>query len=752
MNKLGFNVSKRCIVDVLNLTTHRYIGLAVKRKLMEVTTDRRLFATEMFDVDNNSEDSDDDYYYDNSFGTAEANNRPTANTPKRKIDCYTNGKAKKRKYVKETWQTVPDSDSDIEIIIEQGDRSRSHSTDTSYTSRPVSSVSERNIDSELRASTKPLNPHCSSSTSLFNGNRLSAQYRQTASGSRAGSLRCESSSHARSSHGGSPRAGSTHGESVSYATSSSGGSRSRAASGDSNSDRQRDDDIRKRLCSYSDANSASDYNNVGNFQEQEMKEEEQLISRVERDVKVKIRKLRIDLKEEHIVIKRMRGTPKVSLWGSRAKIRRIWAMQKMSGWDDSVKIFDKKNPDLLCPSGCGVSFPCEQSEDFANHVINCSEFVEEPPQIDPIVVLEEPYGGFSPALQLDLESEPEPEPELQQEPPPEYKIQCPRCTSMIEESEMEKHLNNHFPYGCFMCIHRYEIKIGIEDHIINDHATHFMSDLQPMWRKDPPPVPNPAPKVPIPTLHPLSSRLPREYHNKTLVPIQGLAAGPIPQLRPIQLKNLTGSLPAPSIPRITYPPRIAPAAPQKLASHTSNKPGKFFLKDSSGKLRPVFFVDKDNTIVSPIFINGVPTPPPGARAAVGINESSLNDRISAMNSPMVRLAGSISPSCMSIPVQTSPRPSTPVIQQPPLIGLGPSAAQNITSVLSSLQPWPVQPSSGVDSDGAPIASSKPVAPSSRNLASVQPKVDEGIELIDVNDEEVSDNSEDDEPTEDPLAL
>ena len=45
-----------------------------------------------------------------------------------------------------------------------------------------------------------------------------------------------------------------------------------------------------------------------------------------------------------------------------------------------------------------------------------------------------------------------------------------------------------------------------------------------------------------------------------------------------------------------------------------------------------------------------------------------------------------------------------------------------------------------------------MAPSSRNLASVQPKVDEGIELIDVNDEEVSDNGEDDEPTEDPLAL
>merc|ERR1719318_689124 len=78
------------------------------------------------------------------------------------------------------------------------------------------------------------------------------------------------------------------------------------------------------------------------------------------------------------------------------------------------------------------------------------------------------------------------------DPPVEYMIQCEKCGDSILESQMKSHLDeNHHTHTCPGCKGKFECKMDVEDHIINEHATHFMSNLQRIYRRPEfvPPVP-----------------------------------------------------------------------------------------------------------------------------------------------------------------------------------------------------------------------------------------------------------------------
>jgi len=61
---------------------------------------------------------------------------------------------------------------------------------------------------------------------------------------------------------------------------------------------------------------------------------------------------------------------------------------------------------------------------------------------------------------------------------------CDLCQEVVEEDAIMEHIETkHLTMTCPACGSRHEDRMDVEDHIINGHATHFMSDLLSVYRK-----------------------------------------------------------------------------------------------------------------------------------------------------------------------------------------------------------------------------------------------------------------------------
>jgi len=61
---------------------------------------------------------------------------------------------------------------------------------------------------------------------------------------------------------------------------------------------------------------------------------------------------------------------------------------------------------------------------------------------------------------------------------------CDICNEEVSEREAQDHMDQkHFKIACPACKGRHEDRVSVEDHIINKHATHFMSSLTSIYRK-----------------------------------------------------------------------------------------------------------------------------------------------------------------------------------------------------------------------------------------------------------------------------
>jgi len=199
------------------------------------------------------------------------------------------------------------------------------------------------------------------------------------------------------------------------------------------------------------------------FEADELREEERrsLEQFQKKNSGVKIKKLCIDVREDHCV--RMK-TPKLKLITSRDKVRRLF---KNMEWDERIILKSiYRDKDLTCPF-CGIAFPFTQQLAFGYHVQNCQQKKQ---QDECDVVNEEDEVNEEEAVQTVVE---------------ENKYQCSSCLAWVYESAYDHHMYMHLQFNCELCFHRYKEKYDCEDHIINDHATHFLASLQPYWRRVP---------------------------------------------------------------------------------------------------------------------------------------------------------------------------------------------------------------------------------------------------------------------------
>jgi hypothetical protein len=198
-------------------------------------------------------------------------------------------------------------------------------------------------------------------------------------------------------------------------------------------------------------------------------DEEYLKQQFERKSSFKIKKVRVDIKEEHPFLERIKPV-RIKLFQSRAKLRRLFSSQKKE-LNESVKLRTSAQ-DVVCPV-CNMRFSLLHFEEFATHVKCCKILsMAKSSNDDPEILLDDDDEVVDVEVEIDEVEE------------LENTLPCPKCNEEVPESGMDEHLWFHRPFPCSICFHRYIKKMDIEDHIINDHATHFMSSLLPIWRSD----------------------------------------------------------------------------------------------------------------------------------------------------------------------------------------------------------------------------------------------------------------------------
>ncbi|XP_023319893.1 uncharacterized protein LOC111694998 isoform X2 [Eurytemora carolleeae] len=210
-------------------------------------------------------------------------------------------------------------------------------------------------------------------------------------------------------------------------------------------------------------------------------EEEFQRKEFERNSAFKLKKLRIDIKEEHPFLRSMKPS-RVHLKSSRANIRRLFYTQKKN-LDEPIVFRSLFSLGLVCPH-CDLRLETNESLKFAEHVQYC-KYLSTHDTIDDDVLI------MSHEIDVDVRIE---EVEI-----PEETRTCPKCNEEVPISMVDSHAWFHRPYPCSVCFHRYIKKTDTEDHIINDHATHFMSNLIPFWRSEEALKVGPGlPQVPVP--------------------------------------------------------------------------------------------------------------------------------------------------------------------------------------------------------------------------------------------------------------
>lgn len=64
---------------------------------------------------------------------------------------------------------------------------------------------------------------------------------------------------------------------------------------------------------------------------------------------------------------------------------------------------------------------------------------------------------------------------------------CTKCPWIIDKSKITEHLaERHFAHKCPGCSEKFEAKMDVEDHIINEHASHFLASghVKQAWRRE----------------------------------------------------------------------------------------------------------------------------------------------------------------------------------------------------------------------------------------------------------------------------
>ena len=175
---------------------------------------------------------------------------------------------------------------------------------------------------------------------------------------------------------------------------------------------------------------------------------------------IKLKKMAVLVKEEHD-FNRILATGPVK---TRVKMRNV---RKQLGLLDKpmlesiiVERRSESTHPLICPFFCPIyNVPCEamfkvnEREFFIEHVTkgNC-----------PYAPRHDPFAAVEPV------------------------VKCDKCGDEIQESKLKEHMDeNHLTHTCPGCKGKFECKMDVEDHIINEHATHFMSNLIKVYRRAP---------------------------------------------------------------------------------------------------------------------------------------------------------------------------------------------------------------------------------------------------------------------------
>ena len=180
-----------------------------------------------------------------------------------------------------------------------------------------------------------------------------------------------------------------------------------------------------------------------------------------RRFKIKSR-MRVKVRDDHLLLRHVEaGNGKIKCHVKMDNVREELGI-KHGTLEQPIRV-ETHTPEthpLVCPFTCpNTNVPCEasfQMKDqnyFAEHVMNgkC------------------PYSKGK---------------KLEDILPPRILI-CQICNEEVCESSAQEHLDQvHFKVVCPVCKSRHEDRVSVEDHIINDHATHFISGLPSVYRKN----------------------------------------------------------------------------------------------------------------------------------------------------------------------------------------------------------------------------------------------------------------------------
>jgi len=179
----------------------------------------------------------------------------------------------------------------------------------------------------------------------------------------------------------------------------------------------------------------------------------------------KLKKMAVLVKEEHDYNKYLAEGPVKTRVKMRNVRKQLGLMSRPTLDSVIVERRTETSHPFICPFYCPVyNVPCEamfrvtEQEFFIEHVSNKNC----------------PYAPRS-------------------DSPVEPLVRCDKCGDDIPETKLKDHMDdNHHTHTCPGCKDKFECKIDVEDHIINEHSTHFMSNLPRIYRrtpKEPPPQP-----------------------------------------------------------------------------------------------------------------------------------------------------------------------------------------------------------------------------------------------------------------------
>ena len=185
----------------------------------------------------------------------------------------------------------------------------------------------------------------------------------------------------------------------------------------------------------------------------------------------KLRKLKIKLKDDHLLEESSEnGAVKVRVNVNNVNNIMVENGLDRLGYHDSLP-FEERSAEthpficpFICPTTsqhCEAMFRPSEQKYFEDHVVKgaCPYAVK---------------GGLKEPL-----------------------MTCKLCLKQVVESGVLEHLReNHLSAQCPACPHKFQDRKDVEDHIINQHATHQLSSLKTVYRKAEPAVlPPPAPLV-----------------------------------------------------------------------------------------------------------------------------------------------------------------------------------------------------------------------------------------------------------------